>query len=253
MKVRTLIVDDEPLARQRLRTLLRRDGDVEIVGECGNGREALAAISAERPELVFLDIQMPELDGFGLLSAVEPAMLPVVVLVTAYDQYTLQAFEAHALDYLLKPFPRQRFEAALARAKAQVRLERTAGGAAARLAGVIEAIVRERERPTRLVVKNAGRISFVKVDEVTWIEAEENYVRIHAGAASYLVHRTLKDVAAELDGERFVRIHRSAIVNVDCIRELQPMFHGDYTVVLRDGTRLTATRSPVNQLRRLLE
>jgi two-component system LytT family response regulator len=241
MTIRALIVDDEPLARTRLRALLDGEADVEVVGECGDGQAALAAVAELAPDLLFLDVQMPALDGFGLLEALGPGRLPAVVFVTAYDRYALRAFEVHALDYLLKPFDRDRFRKALDRARAQLAAAGR-GAADPRLLALLEDTRGARRPLERLVVKSAGRVFFLRTEEIDWIEAAGNYVRLHAGADTHLLRDTMNGLEARLDPQRFLRVHRSTIVNVDRIQELQPWFHGDYLVILRDGTQLTLSR-----------
>jgi two-component system LytT family response regulator len=241
VKIRTLIVDDEPLARQRLRRLLDADADIAVVGESGDGEQAVADLRALRPDLVFLDVQMPVLDGFGVLQALNDTPLPVVVFVTAHDRYALKAFEVHALDYLLKPFDKARFAVALERAKTQVRQ-----GSAAALSERFQELLRSagdrRHVPERLMVKSGGRIYFVRIDDIDWIEAAGNYVRLHVGTEAHLLRDSLTALEAKLDPRRFVRIHRSTIVNLERIRELQPAFHGDYVIILQDGTELALSR-----------
>ncbi len=253
MTIRTCIVDDEPLARERIRSLLEGEPDIEVVAECGDGEEAVAAIRAQKPDLLFLDVQMPVLDGFGVLQALDGAVPPAVVFVTAYDQYALQAFDVSALDYLLKPFSVTRFRKAVQRVRTE--LSREGGPAAnARLMSLLENLrPPDKKANDRIVLKSAGRVSFLKTDELDWVAAEGNYVRLHVGQQSYLLRETMKGIEAKLDTERFIRIHRSTIVNTDRIKELHPLFHGEYAVILRDGTRLTASRGPENKLRRLLE
>jgi two-component system LytT family response regulator len=242
VKIRTLIVDDEPLARQRLRRLLEADPDVAVVGECGDGPQAATDVQDLRPDLVFLDVQMPVLDGFGVLRALGGTTLPAVIFVTAHDRYAVKAFEVHALDYLLKPFDKARFTAALERAKAQIRQ----GSAAAlneRLQELLQSASGRRPGPERLMVKSGGRIYFVRIEDIDWIEAAGNYVRLHVGKEDHLLRESLTALEKTLDPARFVRVHRSTIVNLDRIRELQPAFHGDYVIVLRDGTELALSRS----------
>src|SRR5262245_42663014 len=248
-KIRTLIVDDEPLARERLVDMLIGDKEVEIVGECGNGLTAIAAIDGYKPDLIFLDVQMPELDGFGVLEAIEET--PVIVFVTAYDQYALRAFEVHALDYLLKPFDRERFDKALQRAKNQIGRER-AGAMNRELAALLADLKSRPKALERLVIKAGGRVFFLRVDEIDWIEAAANYVRLHAGKEAHLLRETINGLAAKLDPDRFLRIHRSIIVNLERVKEMQPWFHGDYVVILQDGTQLTSSRNYREQLRKLL-
>jgi two-component system LytT family response regulator len=252
--MRTLIVDDEPLARERLRTLLQQESDIEVIGECTDGRQAVHAITEHAPDLVMLDIQMPGMDGFEVLQAVTDRPLPGVIFVTAYDQYAIQAFEVHALDYLLKPFTARRFQKALQRARLEVKSDPSNDSPVERrLLNLLDDLGGERRYTKRIVVKSSGRIHFVKVDEIDWVEAEGNYVRLHIGAHSHLLRETMKGMEAALDPERFIRIHRSTIVNTERIKELQPLFHGEYAVLLYDGTRLVASRGPENRLRRMLD
>lgn len=257
MPVRTLIVDDERMARKRLRTLLTPDADVDVVGEAANGRDAVAAIEERQPDLVFLDVQMPELDGFAVVHAVGVDRMPVTVFVTAFDQYALKAFEARALDYLTKPFDRERFQTSLSRAKAQVRLRASAkpvlesvSRARAtdpelreRLASLLSDIERRQQYAERLMVRSAGRVVFLRVEEIDWIEAAGSYVRLHVGRDGHLLHEGIAALMGRLDPSRFARIHRSTIVNLDRVRELQPWFHGDAIAILRDGTRLQVSRT----------
>src|SRR5919202_5517193 len=251
MRIRTLIVDDEPPARTRLRTLLAAEDDIEIVGECSDGPEALEVIARRAPQLVFLDVQMPEMDGFELLRALDPSQLPVIIFVTAYDGYALRAFEVHALDYLLKPFDRERLRVALARARAQL----THDGLTAldsRLLALLGELKAERRSVERFAVKSGPRVLLVRVADIDWIEAAGNYVRLHVRAESHLLRESMKNIEAKLPPNMFLRIHRSAIVNIDRIRELQPWFHGEYVVILRDGTRLIASRAFCGRLHELL-
>ncbi|HEX2190946.1 MAG TPA: LytTR family DNA-binding domain-containing protein [Longimicrobiaceae bacterium] len=241
MTLRALIVDDEPLGRERVRQLLAAEEDVEVVGECGHGGEAVVAIEELAPDLVFLDVQMPELDGFGVVEAVGPERMPVTVFVTAYEEFALRAFEASALDYLLKPFDRARFRQALERVREQLRLRRD-GELRAQLSTLLAEIRPRRSHLERLVVRSGGRIRFVRVDEVDWFEAEGNYVRVHVGERSHLVRQTMSGLEAELDPARFVRIHRSTIAAVDRIEHIEPLFQGEYAVVLRGGRKLTSSR-----------
>jgi two-component system LytT family response regulator len=239
--IRTLIVDDEPLGRERIRSLLGHDPDIEVVGECGDGRQAIAAIEDLQPDLLFLDVQMPEIDGFAVLEAIRPERMPSVVFVTAYDRYAVKAFEVHALDYLLKSFDRERFQAAVGRAKDRVRRARE-GQVTDRIAGLLESLQERQKFLTRILVRSSARIIFLPVDELDWAEAADNYVRLHAGKDAHLVRETLQAFARRLDPATFLRIHRSTLVNVNRIRELRPLFHGDYAVRLKDGTELTLSR-----------
>ena len=241
MSIRALIVDDEPLARQRLRRLLQDEPDVEIVGECADGGEAVAAIRADKPDLVFLDVQMPVLDGFGVLEAIGLEYLPAIVFVTAYDRYALRAFEYNALDYLLKPFDRDRFRKALERARAH--LGRAPDSEEAQqLLGAVDEFKSQGKGLERLIIKSAGRVFFLRAEEIDWIEAAGNYVRLHVGKETHLLRDTMSSLEARLDPKRFLRIHRSTMVNIERIQEMQPLFHGDYVVILRDGTQLNLSR-----------
>jgi two-component system, LytTR family, response regulator len=242
--IRTLIVDDERAARDGIRHLLAADPEIVVAGECSNGREAAAAIRDTAPDLVFLDVQMPELDGFGVLREVGAERAPAVVFVTAFDQYALRAFDVHALDYLLKPFTDDRFRQSLERAKQLVRQGRL-GELSRKLAALLE---QDEPAPTRarfldrLVVKSGGKVTLLPVGEIEWIDAEGDYVRIHVGKTWHLLRETMKNLEDQLDGARFVRIHRSTIVNLEKVKELQPFFRGEYVVVLHNGTTLKLSR-----------
>jgi len=251
MRIRTLIVDDEPLARERLRKLLEAEPDVEIVGECGDGLEAVEAIGLQKPDLVFLDIQMPELDGFAVLDAVRAEKMPEIIFVTAYSQHALRAFEFHALDYLLKPFDRERFQTALGRAR--LRWEQARSGELSQKLTALLAELRPEPRTTdRLAVKSDGKVVLVRTADVDWIEAADNYVNLHVGCESHLLRETMGSIEGRLDPRQFMRISRSAIINVERIKELQPMFHGDYAVILRNGTRLSLSRGYREKLQQLI-
>jgi len=252
MTVRALIVDDEPLARDRLRALLAGDADVQVVGECGDGHTAVAAIRDLDPDLVFLDVQMPALDGLGVVAEVGPARMPPTVFVTAYDKYAVRAFDVSAVDYLLKPFDADRFAAALRRAKDQVRHRADAGVRDRLLALLADAKPPAPPAAERLAVKTGGKVVFLRTDEIDWIEAAGNYCRLHVGKQAHLLRETMAALEARLDPKRFVRIHRSTIVNVERIRELQPYFHGDYVVLLRDDTQLTLSRTYRQKLHELV-
>jgi len=253
-RVRALVVDDEPLARRRVLRLLRDEPDIEVVGECADGREAVRAIREEAPDLVFLDVQMPEVDGFQVVEAVGPERMPAVIFVTAYDQYAVKAFEVHALDYLLKPFPRDRFARAVERVRDGIRRgrDRAEGDSGRQLLSLLQEMRREGKYLERLAVQTGGRVVFLRVEEVDWIAAEGNYLRLHAGGESHLVRGTMKAMEARLDPDRFLRIHRSTLVNVDRIREVQPWFKGEHVLILRDGTRLTTGGEHGKRLREFL-
>ena len=249
MKIRTLVIDDEHLARERLLKLLRAEPEVDVLGEASNGREAVALISQTKPDLIFLDVQMPELDGFGVLAELAESERPAVIFVTAYDKFALRAFEVHAVDYLLKPFDKERFQTALRRALDQIALQQPAP-----MHAQISALLHEL-RPTqhsdRLAVKIDGRVLFLKIADLDWVEAADNYVSLHVGKDTHLLRETMANIEQRLPVEKFIRISRSTIVNMDRIRELQPMFHGEYSVMLRDGTKLTLSRSHRDKLQQL--
>jgi two-component system LytT family response regulator len=239
-KIRTVVVDDEPVARARLVALLGDEPDIELVGESPGGRGAVTLVERTLPHLVFLDVQMPEMDGFAVARALDHTRTPAIVFVTAYEEYALQAFEIHALDYLLKPFSAERFQSALAHARAHLQ-QRQASTVGRHLLSLLpgQGAVSSRER---LIVKSAGRIHFVRTADIDWCEAAGNYVRLHVGAVSHLMRETMMRLEAGLDPDRFVRIHRCTIVNVDRIQELRPSSSGEYHVVLRDGTELALSR-----------
>jgi len=240
-KIKTLIVDDEPLARERLASLLGNEADIEVVAQARDGEEAVAAIQDHAPQLVFLDVQMPNMNGFEVIDAVGAERMPLVIFVTAYDQHALKAFQVRALDYILKPFDRERFADALQRARRQIEREET-GDLGRRLLALVKDLRRDQPRTDRLVVKSGGRLFFLRMDEIDWIEAAGNYVRLHVGTTSHLLRETMNAIEGRLDPEKFFRIHRSRIVNMERIQEMQPWLNGEYAVVLRTGTRLTLSR-----------
>jgi two-component system LytT family response regulator len=241
MNLRAAVVDDETLARQRIRHLLRRSDDIEVVAECANGLEAVKAIEDLKPDLVFLDIQMPELDGFGVVEAIGPEAMPPTLFITAFDQHALKAFEVHALDYLLKPFSPERFHQALQRARRWCQPQ--AEGKGPDLDALLAGLRKERPWVDRLLVKQGERHMLVRTAGIQWIEAEDNYVRLHVEGTSHLLRQTMAGLLARLDPAQFRRIHRSAIVNLDCIREFQPWSGGDHLVIMKDGTKLTLSRT----------
>ena len=245
MAIRTILVDDEPLAREKLRCFLEQEPDFEILTECRDGAEAVETIERERPDLVFLDVQMPELDGFEVLERLGRDRLPAVIFVTAYDQYAIRAFDVHAVDYLLKPFDRERLKQALDRMRELERL----GEARKKLRALLD----ERARyPARLEVKTSGRVVLVRVDEIDWIDAAGNYVKIHTGHEELQLRETMTGLEKRLDPGLFMRIHRSTIVNTERIRELEQQPHGDYVVILKGGQRLTLSRSYREKMQALL-
>lgn len=243
--IKTLIVDDEPLAREGLRTRLGAERDVEIVGEAPDGLAAVDAIEALLPDLVFLDVQMPGIDGLEVVARAGRVHLPAVVFLTAFDRYALKAFEVHALDYLLKPVSHQRLGQALERVRREMERDEQAEQGGTRMAAMLDARDRgESVGPVqRWAVKRDDRWVLVKADEVDWIESAANYVRLHAGAASYLMRGTLSGVEKSLDPVRFARIHRSTIVNVDRIKDIKPEWHGDFEVALQSGKTLRMSRN----------
>jgi two-component system LytT family response regulator len=253
MKIRTLIVDDEPLARERIRSLLKAEPDFELVAECANGTEAVAAVKEKRPDLVFLDIQMPGMDGFEALRAIGKDAMPVVIFVTAFDQHALKAFEIHALDYLLKPFKVARFQETLKRARASV-ASRQSDGIPKGLLELIERVSGKPPAPDylgRIAVKTSDRTFFVKTSQIDYIEAAGNYLVLHAGKENHVVRETLTALEEKLDPKKFIRINRSTMVNVEQIKELQPLFKGEHIVVLQNGKQLSLTRG-IRELEELL-
>jgi two-component system LytT family response regulator len=249
--IRVLIVDDEPLARKRLRALLKDDAEIVIVGECANGAETISASRELAPDLIFLDVQMPGIDGMEVSETLGERESPLFVFVTAYEQYAVRAFDAQAVDYLLKPFDRARFTRALRRAKERLR-ERDRDDMNRRILGLLSEIKDKPQYLDRLVIKNNDRVFVLKTDEIDWIEAEGNYVRIHFGKQSSLMRETLSRLAAQLDPRKFPRIHRSRLVNIDRIQELQPWSHRDWRIILRGGAELRLSRNYRDQLHQLL-
>lgn len=259
-KIRALTVDDEPIARLGLRREIERDGELTLVAECAHGREAVEAIRTLQPDLVVLDLQLPELDGFGVVNEVGVEQMPALIFATAYDQHALRAFEAHAIDYVLKPFDSARMQNALARAKKQIQ-SRGLVQLSERLRQLLDGERPQSERPQsvrpsrpleRIVVKHAGRISFLNVSEVDWIEAADNYVQLHAGRDTHLVLGTLSRLEASLSSEQFLRVHRSAMVNLARIASLQPLLHGEYRIQLVTGAELTSGRTYRARLEQLI-
>lgn len=232
--IRALIVDDEPLARSNVAVLLRQDPDIVIVGECGSGVEALGEIRIAKPDLLFLDVQMPECDGFDVLEMLGSDLPGAIIFVTAYDQYALRAFETGALDYLLKPFSNARFELALTRAKQRIRSTGSDGNAT--------------RRPERVIVKSAGEVCFLKISDIDWIEAADYYACLHVGERSHLLRRSLSELEAELDPNGFCRVHRSGIVNLERVRSLRLHEDGEYEILLETGATVRLSRRYRKQL-----
>jgi two-component system, LytTR family, response regulator len=248
MTLRAIIVDDEALARRRIRRLLRGEPDIEIIAECADGQAALTEIAVGRPGLVLLDVQMPELDGFEVVRRLPQSALPDVIFITAFDRYAIRAFDVHAIDYLLKPVTRERLRVALDRARERI-------GRRARDSGLVAFVEELKNRArclARVAVRSRGRIVLVPVEAIDWIEAADNYVTLHTGGREYILRETLASLERQLDPQRFVRIHRSTLVQIDRIAELHPATHGDVVVRLRDGTELALSRTWRERLERSL-
>lgn len=257
-KVQTLIVDDEALARRTIRELLVDDPLIEIIGECSNGLEAVSFIRKQMPDLLFLDIQMPGMNGFETLSQIEVARIPAIIFVTAFDQYALKAFEVHALDYLLKPFTDQRFWEAVKQAKSHIEMREVNRLSQSLVALLGEPAVREAVEArrksflTRFMIKSGGRVAFIKASEVDWIAADDYYIKLHIGSKSHLLRLSMNELEEKLDPKRFLRIHRSTIINFDRVKELQQNPNGEYVVILKNGTELKLSRSRRERLEQLL-
>lgn len=250
--MRVIIADDEPLARDKLRFMIASEPDVQVVAECQNGAETLQALTAYRPDLLLLDIKMPDLDGFEVLSKSNGAEMPMVIFTTAYDQHAVKAFETHALDYLLKPFDHERLHQAVERARAEM-LKTKDREATQRILHYLSETEKQFTACRRLIIKAGGRVVFLNFDEIDWVEAAANYVRVYVGKQGYLLRRGIGEIAERLDPAQFIRIHRSAIVNVQKIKELQPVNSGEYIVVLKDGKELSCSRGYRSGLQRLVD
>ncbi|MBM3845043.1 MAG: response regulator transcription factor [Verrucomicrobia bacterium] len=246
--LRVIIVDDEPLARERLRRLLGEVPGAAIVCECSNGAEAIVAIRKDRPDLVFLDVQMPEVDGFGVLAALQPSEHPAVIFTTAYDQFAVKAFEVHAVDYLLKPFDEDRLKAAVNRAQHALALQKPPAPNP-KLQALLDEVKTGAEQADRISVKTNGRIVLIKVEDIDWVEAADNYVTLHVGKASHMIRETMTAMEARLQARKFLRVSRSTLVNIERVKELHPLFHGDFTLVLHDGSKLSASRNYREKIR----
>ena len=250
--IRTIIADDEALARQKLRILLTAESGIHIVTECKNSRETAGALQAHKPDLLLLDVQMPDADGFEVLKTVAPQEMPMVIFTTAYDHYAIKAFEAHALDYLLKPFDQERLHNAIDRARSEL-LKARGPEFTKHLLALLKETKSESLAERRLVIRVGGRVVFLDTEEIEWIEAAANYVQLHAGKESYLLRGSIGRIAERLDPAQFVRIHRSTIVNAGNIRELQPCNSGEYMVILRSGKELSCSRGYRSGLQHLIE
>lgn len=251
--MRTIIADDEPLARKKLRILLGAEPGVEVVAECGDGKQTISAVQTHKPDLLFLDIRMPDADGFEVLSRLSPEAMPIVVFTTAYDHYAIRAFEAQALDYLLKPFDGERLHHAAERARAELLKSSDRSLAYQVLDRLAETRQRKRSGEKRLVIKTGGRVVFLDLDEIDCVEAAANYVKINAGKDSYVLREAIGRISEKLDPDRFVRIHRSTIVNIAKIKELQPCNSGEYIAILTNGKELSCSRTYRNQLQPLID
>jgi two-component system LytT family response regulator len=251
VKIRAVIVDDELLARKFIRRMLKHEPDWELVGEASNGNEAVETIKSQKPDIVFLDVQMPEMDGFAVLEKVGLGQLPDIVFTTAYESYAIRAFELHALDYLLKPFDQQRFRDAIRHAKERLHSRQQEDGRR-QIGALLERINSKQPYLERLIIKADGRITFLNTCEIDWIEADDKYVHLHTGKGARMVRQTLTAMEGQLDPTRFVRIHRSAMVNIERIKELQPLFSGEYSLLMEDKTKLTLSRTYKDKLFGLL-
>lgn len=249
-KIRTLIVDDQLMARELLRRMLKAEKDIEVVGLPATGRAAVEAIHRLVPDLVFLDVRMPELDGFGVLAQIEPARMPVTIFVTANDDFALRAFDVHALDYLVKPFSSERLRTAVQRARNQIQRNQS-GEIHQRLGALLEDLKAQPRLAERLPVKADGRILFLRLADIDWVEAADNYVKLYVGSETHMLRQTMSSLESKLPAERFLRVSRSAMVNIEQIKELHPMFHGEYVLVLRSGVRVTLTRGYRDKLEQL--
>ena len=249
-KIRTLIVDDQLMARELLRRTLKGETDIEIIGMPASGSEAVEAINTLEPDLVFLDVQMPVLDGFGVLAQINRRKMPVIIFVTGNDDFARRAFDVHALDYLVKPCSVDRLQTAVQRARTQIQSKQT-DQIHHRLTALIDDLKAEPAQHDRLAVKSEGKIVFLRMEEIHWVEAADNYVKLHVANDSHMLRETMNALDQRLPKDKFLRISRSAIVNIEQVKELHPLFHGEYVVVLRSGTRLTLTRGYRDKLQRL--
>ncbi len=269
-KIRALIVDDESLAREALLVLLNDDPEIEVIAECRNGKEAVTVIREQGPDVVFLDIQMPEMDGFQVVEEVGARRMPVTIFVTAYDKHALRAFEAHALDYLLKPFDHDRFDTALQRAKTFVRQQKLGEISESLLAALQGLKSKDGESPSgadyrkperaahqepidRVAIKSGGRVYFLKAEEIDWVEGAGDYLTLHSGSQTHLIRETMGNFHAKLDPKKFLRIHRSTLVNIERIKDIRPLYKGEYVVTLTSGIALKASRGYRHEIQSLLD
>ena len=250
MRIRALIVDDEPLARKSLLRHLQFHPGIQVIGECGDGRSAVETIRAERPDLVFLDVQMPEMDGFQVIERIEPRRMPAIIFVTAYDQYALRAFDSNALDYLLKPFRKARLDQALARASERI-ARNPDPEFTARIVAAMDALTARDDYLERIPVPLNGRITFVRVEDIEWIEGAGNYAQLHLVKRTHAIRETLNSLQCKLNPKQFVRVHRSTIVNVSRIKEIHPWFQGYHMILLESGHRVRMSRYQSEAMKRL--
>ncbi|MBP6672194.1 MAG: response regulator transcription factor [Bacteroidetes bacterium] len=240
--IRAIIVDDEPLAREKVQLFARDAHDIEIIDTCANGFEALTSFQKNRPDLIFLDIQMPEMNGFEFLQQIGPEHYPGIIFITAYDEFALKAFEFHALDYLLKPYDRERFNKAVDHARHSLRSKPLTDDSDEQLKALLHSMMNPSSVLERLIVKTGGRVVFLRIEEIDWMEAAGNYVKLHTGNESHLVRETMNNLEQQLPPSKFIRVHRSTIVNIEKIKELQPYFNGEYKVILHNNTHIIMSR-----------
>lgn len=252
IKIRTVIADDMPLARSRMKRFLKTDPEIEIIRECSRGGEAIEAINNLKPDLVFLDVEMPETSGFEVLQAIKSDPMPVVIFVTAYDQFTLRAFDCHALDYLLKPFDEARLRRSLERAKRELKRTKQTD-LNEQLQSALQNSSSEPKFLKRIAVKSGERTVFLPTEDIDWVATAGNYLELHVGKQRHLIRERMCELEAKLDPAKFVRIHRLSLINIERVRELQPLFNGDYVVILRNGVRLTLSRTYREKLFDLIE
>jgi two-component system LytT family response regulator len=251
VKIRVLVVDDEALARERACQLLKSDSEIEVIGHAADGQTAVEKIQQDKPDLVLLDVQMPELDGFAVVEAIGADKMPAVIFVTAHEKFALKAFDVNAIDYLLKPYDRERFETALRRAKEQLARAKS-GDLQTRMTALLGDLKTQPKTANRLVVKTEGRVLLLRNEDVDWVEAADNYIVLHVGPDTHMLRETMNSIESRLPAEKFIRVNRSTIVNIDRIKELQPLFHGEYVIILKNGAKLTLSRGYREKLDQLL-
>ncbi|MEI7905973.1 MAG: LytTR family DNA-binding domain-containing protein [Bacteroidota bacterium] len=250
--IRAIIVDDEPLAREKVLLFARSENDIEIVDVCANGHDALSSCKKFKPDLLFLDIQMPEMNGFEMLNQLKIDPLPGIIFITAYDEFALRAFEFHAVDYLLKPFDRNRFTKAVNHARESIQSHTQSDETALQIQTMLNSINQESARPERLIVKTNGKIIFLRMNEIDWMEAAGNYVNVHVGNEAHLIRETMNNIQDQLDPQHFIRIHRGTIINIEKVKELQPYYNGEYKVVLQNNTQVILSRGYRENFKKIL-